>query len=122
MNGCTDASVPFDADVRKLAEHARSLIEELHPDVVEARWPHEGVTGYGAGPMKTSGHSCVVACHRDHVKLGGLGEMLRHTRITSPGGQELPALRALLIAGPAHRAATTPASARGRVTLPGAPR
>lgn len=113
----------FDPRVRGLAVRARSLIEDVYPDVVEVPWPRQNVVGYGVGPKKMSEHFCYIAVHKDHVNLGfnqgaelpdpagllaGPGKTMRHTRITEPEDLEEPALRTLLEAAAAHRLATRP--------------
>ena len=113
----------FDPDVQDLAVRARSLIEDVYPDVVEVPWPRQNVVGYGVGPKKMSEHFCYIAFHNDHVNLGfnqgaelpdpagllaGPGKTMRHTKITEPGDLEELALRTLLEAAAAHRMATRP--------------
>lgn len=113
----------FDPHVRELAVRARSLIEEVYPDVVEVPWPRQNVAGYGVGLKKMSEHFCYIAVHKDHVNLGfnqgaelpdptgllaGHGKTMRHTRITEPEDLEEPVLRNLLEAAAAHRLATRP--------------
>jgi hypothetical protein len=114
----------FDPQVRHLAVHTRSLIQDVYPDVVEVPWPRQNVVGYGVGPKKMSEHFCYIAFHNDHVNLGfnqgtelpdptgllkGPGKTMRHTRISEPEDLEELALHALLEKATAHRLATRPA-------------
>jgi len=117
-NGFEEILARFDPEVRDLGVRARSLIEEVYPEVVEVPWPGQNVAGYGVGPKKMSEHFCYVAFHKDHINLGfnqgaelpdpaalleGPGKTLRHTKITGHEDLEQPALRKLLEAAASHR-------------------
>ena len=120
-DGFQEILARFDPHIHDLAVRARSMIQDVYPDVVEVPWPRQDVVGYGALPKKMSEHFCYIAFHKNHVNLGfnqgaelpdpaglleGPGKTLRHTKITEPTGLENPALRTLLEAATAHRLAT----------------
>jgi hypothetical protein len=110
----------YDPALREVAVRARALIAEVHPDAVEVVWPTQGSAGYGVGPRKMSDHYAYLFPHKRHVNLGfthgatlddpeglleGSGKTLRHVKLRSEEDLERPALRDLLAAAVAERAA-----------------
>ena len=103
--------------VQELARAARSVIEQIMPDVVEVVWPKQNIAGYGVGPKKMSEQFCYIALLKERINLGfyygadlpdpthlleGSGKLLRHIKITQLEQLEDPALRQLMQAASLH--------------------
>ena len=116
-NGFDDIINQADPKVRELAIRAKALIQEVMPEVVEVAWPRQRIAGYGVGPKKMSEQFCYIAVFKDRINLGfyygaelpdpeglleGIGELLRHVKISALEQLEDPALRRLLEAAAGH--------------------
>lgn len=98
-------------EITMIGERLRSLIHEMHPDVVEVVWPRQRIIGFGLGPKKGSEHYAYISLHDGHANLGfnfgarlrdphgivrGTGKLFRHARVRGLEEAEDPRLRALL--------------------------
>ena len=108
----------FDPPMADLARRVRALVIELHRDVTEVVWDHQGTVGWGVGPRKNSEHYAWLAVFAKHVGLGffagarlpdparlleGTGASLRHVKLRTPADLERPEVRELLRAARAER-------------------
>lgn len=99
--------------VEALARQAKSLIEDVTPNVVEVAWPHQRNIGYGFGPRKMSEQFCYIGVLKDRINLGfyygadlddpkglleGTGQNMRHIKIGEAEQLEVPAVRDLVVA------------------------
>ena len=103
--------------VQKLARAAKSVIEQVMPNVVEVVWPKQNIAGYGVGPKKMSEQFCYIALFKERINLGfyygadlsdptqlleGTGNMLRHIKVSQLEQLEDPALRQLVLKASSH--------------------
>ncbi|MBK8905493.1 MAG: DUF1801 domain-containing protein [Anaerolineaceae bacterium] len=104
-------------EVANLARQARSLIQDVMPNVVEVVWLTQRISGYGVGPKKMSEQFCYIALFQNRINLGfyygadlpdpqnlleGTGQSMRHLKISRPEQLENPALRDLVVAASKH--------------------
>lgn len=104
-------------EVAALARQAKTLIQEVMPNVVEVVWPTQQISGYGVGPKKMSEQFCYIALLKDRINLGfyygadlpdpqnlleGTGQTMRHIKIDHSEQLENPALRELVEAASQH--------------------
>ncbi|MAU01044.1 MAG: hypothetical protein CL608_28195 [Anaerolineaceae bacterium] len=104
-------------DVADLARQAKTLIQDVMPDVVEVVWLNQRISGYGVGPKKMSEQFCYIAIFKERINLGfyygsdlpdpqnlleGSGKSLRHIKISRREQLENPALRDLVEAASNH--------------------
>jgi hypothetical protein len=105
------------SEVATLARQAKTLLQEVMPNIVEVAWPKQNIAGYGIGPKKMSEHFCYIGVFKTRINLGfyygadlpdpenlleGTGKKLRHIKINRPEQLENPALRNLVVAASKH--------------------
>lgn len=105
-------------EVATLARAARSLLHDVHPEVVEVVWPRQRSAGFGVGPKKYTEHYCHIIPYRNHVNLGfnygrtlpdpggllqGTGRCIRHIRLDHLDQVDSPDLRTLVLQAVAER-------------------
>ena len=104
-------------EVAALARQARTLIQDVMPNVVEVVWPTQRMAGFGVGPKKMSEQFCYIGPFKKHINLGfyygadlpdpqnlleGTGQNLRHIKISRLEQLANPALRDLVEAAAKH--------------------
>lgn len=104
-------------EVAALARQARTLIQDVMPNVVEVVWPTQRMAGFGVGPKKMSEQFCYIGPFKKHINLGfyygadlpdpqnlleGTGQTLRHVKISRLEQLANPALRDLVVAAASH--------------------
>jgi len=104
-------------EVAALARQAKTLIQDIMPQVVEVVWLNQRISGYGVGPKKMSEQFCYIALFKGRMNLGfyygsdlpdpenlleGRGKSLRHIKISHSKQLESPALHDLMVAASKH--------------------
>lgn len=104
-------------EVQALARAAKSIVEQVMPDVIEVVWLNQRIASYGVGPKKMSEHFCYIALFKERINLGfyygaelpdpshllaGTGSLLRHIKIAELAQLEDPALPQLVAAAATH--------------------
>ena len=96
-------------DIVQLARQARSLIQQVMPDVIETVWLAQGTSSYGIGPKKMSEHFVYFTFAKRHLGFGfyygadlpdpkgilqGAGKSMRSAKISKSDqlGKDLEAL------------------------------
>lgn len=100
-----------------LARAAKSIVEQVMPDVIEVVWLNQRIASYGVGPKKMSEHFCYIALFKERINLGfyygtelpdpshllaGTGNLLRHIKISQLEQLEDAALPRLVAAASTH--------------------
>lgn len=103
--------------IQELARGAKTLLQQVMPEVIEVVWLRQKIAGYGIGPKKMSEQFCYIAPYKNHVNLGfyygsdltdptsllgGAGKNLRHIKLTRPDQLQDPALLALIQSASTH--------------------
>ncbi|MCB9007790.1 MAG: DUF1801 domain-containing protein [Ardenticatenaceae bacterium] len=104
-------------EVAALARQAKTVIQNVMPNVVEVVWLNQNIAGYGVGPKKMSEQFCYIALFKARLNLGfyygsdlpdpeklleGSGKNLRHIKISHPEQLQNPALHDLVVAASKH--------------------
>ena len=104
-------------EVAALTRQAKTVIQNVMPNVVEVVWLNQNIAGYGVGPKKMSEQFCYIALFKNRINLGfyygadlpdphhlleGTGQNLRHVKISQPEQLENSALRTLVEAASKH--------------------
>ena len=104
-------------EVAALARQAKTVIQNVMPNVVEVVWLNQNIASYGVGPKKMSEQFCYIALFKARLNLGfyygsdlpdpeklleGSGKNLRHIKISHPEQLQNPALHDLVVAASKH--------------------
>ena len=104
-------------EVAALTRQAKTVIQNVMPNVVEVVWLNQNIAGYGVGPKKMSEQFCYIALFKARLNLGfyygsdlpdpeklleGSGKNLRHIKISHPEQLQNPALHDLVVAASKH--------------------
>ena len=104
-------------EVAALARQAKTVIQNVMPNVGEVVWLNQNIAGYGVGPKKMSEQFCYIALFKARLNLGfyygsdlpdpeklleGSGKNLRHIKISHPEQLQNPALHDLVVAASKH--------------------
>ena len=104
-------------EVAALARQAKTVIQNVMPNVVEVVWLNQNIASYGVVPKKMSEQFCYIALFKARLNLGfyygsdlpdpeklleGSGKNLRHIKISHPEQLQNPALHDLVVAASKH--------------------
>ena len=108
----------FDPEIMSISRNLRTLILQIHPDVVEVVRLGDSAASYGIGPKKMGEAYSYIMPKESYVNLGfyygvsladppglmeGTGKNLRHVKVRSIRDVTKPALRELIKAALAER-------------------
>jgi hypothetical protein len=108
----------LDPEIERIARNLRTLILNVHPDVVEVVRLGDCAASYGVGPKKLSEAYTYIIPKARYVNLGfyygvsladpaglmeGTGKRMRHVKVRSTKEVTKPALRQLIKAAHAER-------------------